>query len=75
MVTIPISLEDELAKILHDLAARNSITVETLIKLILEKYVIDLYEVDDPLAGLLDLDERDLAQTLEKLIDLSVMLL
>jgi len=74
MVTVTISIEGELAEVLQRLAERNHISQEALIKRVLEKYVIEVYQADDPAAGLLELDELDLVDTFEKFLDGSIMI-
>jgi predicted transcriptional regulator len=68
MVTLTISLEDELAEALHTLAERNKLTEEELIKRVVEKYVIISEQGDDPLVGLFDLGEPQLAEHAEDVL-------
>lgn len=74
MVEVTISIEDELAEALQLLAKRNHITQEALIKRVLEQHIIEVYQADDPSAGLLELDELDLVDTFERFLDGSIMI-
>jgi predicted transcriptional regulator len=71
MVTLTVSLDDELAEALQTLATQSQVTEEELIKRAVQNYVVT-FQSDDPLVGLFDLGAPDLAEQAEEILHASI---